>query len=214
MFIGRFKCLQYTTALNTGTIFTLVPLLTAIFALLVFKEHIYSKQVLIYFLGIVGTTIVVFKGDMELFLSLSLNNGDILFAFATISMALYSISGKYFYKKDDHLIVLVFMTLVGGSIWMVLALIFFDIPLEWGKIEGELFLYMTYLSIAATLVTSYLYHRAIVNIGPKKVMAYVYLNPATIALLLFIFEKVTIPFGSIIGIVISSLATIVLLTKR
>ena len=93
-FIGLFKSLEFTTALNTGTIFTLVPLLTA----LVFKQKISFNQYLIYLIGIIGTCMVIFKGNLELFLSLSLNKGDVIFIFSTFCMALYSISAKYFHK--------------------------------------------------------------------------------------------------------------------
>lgn len=210
-FIGLFTSLEYTTALNTGTIFTLVPLLTAFFAIFVFKQKISSKQYLIYFIGIIGTSIVVFKGSLDMFLSLSLNKGDILFLFSISSMALYSICAKYFYKEDDKMIVLVFMTLVGGSIWMALALFFLNIPLEWNKIDNTQFLYVAYLSIAATLITSYLYQKGTVILGPRKVMAYIYLNPATIAILLFVFEFKLINIWMIIGIIISSFATFILL---
>lgn len=213
-FIGLFSALEYTTALNTGTIFTLVPLLTALFSIFVFKQKISLLQYLIYIIGIIGTCIVIFKGDLETFLQLSLNKGDIIFLFSISCMALYSISTKYLYKKDDKLIVLVFMTFVGGCLWMSLALFLFDIPLNWGKISSKEFLYLGYLSIAATLVTSYLYQKGTVILGPKKVMAYVYLNPATIAILLFIFEFKTINLWMIIGILISSIATIILLNKE
>lgn len=213
-FIGLFTSLEYTTALNTGTIFTLVPLLTALISIFVFKQKIPFKQYLVYSLGIVGTCIVVFKGNMELFLSLSLNKGDILFLFSISSMALYSICAKYFYKEDDKLVVLVFMTLLGGTIWMSFALLFLNIPLQWEKINSNQFLYMAYLSIGATLITSYLYQKGTVILGPKKVMAYVYLNPAAIALLLLLFNSKVINIWMSLGIIISSFATIVLLKKE
>lgn len=213
-FIGLFTSLEYTTALNTGTIFTLVPLLTALISIFVFKQKIPFKQYLVYSLGIVGTCIVVFKGNMELFLSLSLNKGDILFLFSISSMALYSICAKYFYKEDDKLVVLVFMTLLGGTIWMSFALLFLNIPLQWEKINSNQFLYMAYLSIGATLITSYLYQKGTVILGPKKVMAYVYLNPAAIALLLLLFNSKVINIWMSLGILISSFATIVLLKKE
>jgi drug/metabolite transporter (DMT)-like permease len=162
----------------------------------------------------VGTCIVIFKGDFELFLGFSLNHGDILFLFATISMAFYSISTKYFHKKDDELLVLVFMTLIGGCIWMFLTLLILDIPLQWGKIEGDTLNYMLYLVIGATIMTVYLYQQAAINIGPKKVMAYVYLNPAAIAILLFVIDGVSISAVEILGIGISSFATIMLLKQN
>ncbi|WP_233750425.1 EamA family transporter [Halarcobacter anaerophilus] len=161
-----------------------------------------------------GTCIVVFKGNLELFLSLSLNKGDILFLFSISSMALYSICAKYFYKKEDKLIVLVFMTLVGGCIWMFLALVFLNIPLQWGKIDSKQFLYLGYLSIAATLVTSYLYQKGTVILGPKKVMAYTYLNPASIALLLVLFGSSIINLWMSLGILISSFSTLILLKGK
>ena len=211
-FIGLFTSLEYTTALNTGTIFTLVPLITALISIVVFKLLIPKKHYLVYFLGIIGTCVVVFKGDITLLLNLSLNKGDIIFLFAICFMALYSICSKLFYKEDDKLIVLVFMTLVGGSIWMSLAMILLDIPLQWGEINDYKDIYnILYLSIIATLITSYLYQNATIILGPKKVMSYIYLNPATIALLLFVFEGKNINIFMLFGILLSSLATITLL---
>lgn len=212
-FIGLFKALESTTALNTGTLFTLVPLLTAIFAIFLLKQKIDYKQLITYIIGIIGTCIVVFKGDLELFLDFSLNEGDIIFLFAIISMALYSISTKLVHKEDDELIVLVFTTLFSGIIWMFLAVVLLDVSLEWYKIKGDLIFYMFYLILGATIITVYLYQQAAISLGPKKVMAYVYLNPAAIALLLFIFEAQKISLAVFIGIVISSLATMILLLK-
>ncbi|RXJ86496.1 DMT family transporter [Arcobacter sp. CECT 8985] len=213
-FIGLFKSLEYTTALNTGTLYTLVPLLTAIISIFVFKQKIPPKYYLVYFLGIIGTCIVVFKGNLQMFLSLDLNKGDLLFIAAIFCMSLYAISAKYFHKKDDELVVLVFLTLTGGIIWMSIALIVFHIPLEWNKIGSSQFLSIAYLSIAATLVTSYLYQKGTIVLGPKKVMSYIYLNPATISILLFVFEFKFINIWMIIGILISSFSTFILLRSK
>ena len=89
-------------------------------------------------MGIIGTCIVVFKGNLELFLSFSLNYGDFIFLFATLFMALYSISLKFLYKKDDVFILSVFTSLLGVFIFLFLSLEIFDIPLEWQKIQGDL----------------------------------------------------------------------------
>lgn len=213
-FIGLFKALEYTTALNTGTIFTLVPFITAVFSIFIFNQKISLMSYLVYFIGIIGTSMVVFRGNLELFISLSLNNGDIIFLLAIFSMALYSICMKYFHKEDDELIVLVFMTLFGGVIWMSLSLIIFDIPLNWTKIGTEEFLYITYLSILATLVTSYLYQRGTIFLGPKKVMAYIYLNPTAIVIISFLSGLEKINLFMLLGILISALATFILLYKN
>ena len=210
-FIAFFKALESTTALNAGTLYTLVPLITAILCVFIFKDKISFYQMILYIIGILGTCIVIFKGNLELFLSFSLNYGDFIFLFATVFMALYSISLKFLYKKDDVLIVTVFTTLLGGCIWMFLALEIFDIPLEWEKIDGDLILYMTYLVIGATLITVYLYQKSSIILGPKKLMAYIYINPAAVAILMFILENQLISWKVIVGIIISCVITFLLL---
>lgn len=213
-FIGMFKALEFTTALNTGAIYTLIPLLTGILSIFIFKQHLSSKQYMVYILGIIGTCIVVFKGNLDLFLAFSLNKGDIIFSFTILLMTLYAITSKYLYKKDDELLVVVFMTLIGGCIWMGLPLVLFDIPLEWEKLNTTNFLNIGYLTIFTTLFTVFLYQSANVILGPKKVMAYVYLNPAVVGLIAFFIDGTTMNFFTIIGIFISAIATFILLKSR
>ena len=121
---------------------------------------------------------------------------------------------KYFYKKNDVLIVTVFATLLGGCLWMFLALEIFDVPLQWEKLQGDLIFYMAYLVIGTTVITVYLYQKASIIIGPKKLMAYVYLNPAMVAVLMYIFEGKLITSWIFVGILISTFATIVLLKQK
>lgn len=210
-FIAFFKALEYTTALNTGTLYTLVPLITAILCIFFFKEHISQKQLFIYLCGIVGTLIVVFQGDINLLLHFSLGTGDVIYLGAVVAMAIYSICTKYLHRENDDTSVLVFMTLLGGSVWMGMALILFDIPLQWGNLSYENVSYLFYLAIVATFFTVYLYQKASILIGPKKVMAYVYLSPASIALLLYFLEGTTLSFEVCLGIFISAVATFLLL---
>ena len=210
-FILLFKSLETTSALNTATLFTLVPLVTAVFANFVFHNKLNFLKLFIYIIGMIGTIIVIFDGSMDAIISLSFNKGDILFLFAVLSMAIYSISAKYFYEKDDNALVITLTTLFGGIIWMSLALLIFDIPLEWTKIQGENLWYMLYLSIGATLMTVFLCQKATVTIGPNNVMAYVYFNPAIVAFIMYIFEGQSINIVVSIGILISFFATFFLL---
>ncbi len=213
-FILLFKALEYTSALNTATLFTLVPLLTAFLAGFVFKDRLNRNKVATYFLGMIGTLIVIFDGSIEAMIKLTFNYGDIIFLFGVLSMALYSISVKYFFEEGDNTLVLTLMTLLGGIIWMSIALIVLDVPLQWEKIQSNYLFYMLYLSIGATLFTVFLYQKATISLGPNKVMAYVYLNPAVVALLMYIFEAERINIFMFIGIILSILATIFLLRQN
>ncbi len=213
-FIAFFKALEITTALNTGTLYTLVPLVTAILCIFFFKERISPFQLLIYLCGIVGTVTIVFKGELSLLLHFSINRGDFIFLSAVLFMAIYSILTKFLHQEEDDVLVLVFMTLVGGSLWMFTALMLMDIPLQWSQIKGDAFMYMLYLVIGATLMTVYLTQKASIIIGPKKVMAYVYINPASIALLLYLIEGTTLTWDIGVGIGVSAVSTLMLLNHH
>jgi drug/metabolite transporter (DMT)-like permease len=89
-----------------------------------------------------------------------------------------------------------------------------NIPFEWEKIKGDLFYWMAYLVIGTTIVTLYLYQKSSIILGPKKLMAYVYLSPAMVAILSFIIEKQTINSNVFIGIIISTFATMILLKQK
>ncbi|MBL3518972.1 DMT family transporter [Arcobacter lanthieri] len=213
-FIGMLKALEDTTVLNTGTIYTLVPLMTAILCIFFFKEKIPLKQLFIYILGIISTCIVVFKADFSLFLSLNLNKGDIVFLIASFSMALYPIFIKLLYSKKDELLVLVFATLLGGIIWMSLTMQILNIPYEWDKIELNHLYSLLYLVIGTTIITLILYQKATLILGAKKMMAYIYLNPAIVAILMFLFEGQIISIGVLFGILLSAFATIIILRQK
>lgn len=212
-FIGMFKALETTTPLNSGALYTLTPLMTAILCIFIFKEKIPTKQLLVYIIGIVSTSIVVFRADFELFLNLKLNNGDIIFLLASLSMAFYPIFLKLLYSKDDEVLVTVFSTLLGGIIWMFLAIEILGISYDWHKIQGDMFYSMLYLVIATTIFTLFLYQKSSQILGPKKLMAYIYLSPAFVALISYLSKGITISFGVIVGISISLLATIIILKE-
>lgn len=208
-FMGMFEALKTTTVLNTGTLYTLVPLMTAIMALIIFKEKIGVNKLFVYIIGLVGTLWVIFKANLELLFSFSLNSGDYIFIIASFSMCCYLISIKLLYKNDNPF-VLVFCTLIGGAIWMGIGMLIFQQPLNWHLVEGTLVYNMLYLIIGTTIITLFLYQRSTVILGPTKVMSYIYLNPIAVAILLYLIDGKNIETIVIPGIIITSIATFML----
>lgn len=211
-YIAFFEALKTTTSINTGALFTLVPFITALLSILAFKEGISKRQVVVYFFGAAGACWVVFGGKLELLLSFSINNGDLIFMVGVLSMCCYSIVMKFLYRNDE-MIVLVFCTMIGGSFWMVLALLITGQSLQWEMIQGNSILHMAYLIIVATPIV-YLYQKTTVILGPSRVTAYIYLTPGWVAILLFLINGVSIPIpipmAIIPGILITSVATFIL----
>lgn len=208
-FVAMFEALKTTQVLNTASLYTLVPFVTALLAWGIFKEPIKLKKIGVFALGVFGTLWVIFEGDSTRVLELSFYHGDKIFAFGALLMCFYSIGVQYFYREDNP-IVLVYGTLVGGCMWMGVGLVVFNIPLEWHLIQGGLVFSMGYLAIGTTLLTLYLLQGATVTLGSVRVMSYVYLNPAVVAFFLFATLGKTIPAVVLPGIVLSAIATLLL----
>jgi len=209
-FIGLFEALNTTSATNTATIFTLVPLITGLLSIFALHERLSGKQLLVYAIGAIGTTWVIFGGQLTLLLSFTLNKGDLIFMGTIFFMSFYSIAMKMLYRNDE-MIVLAFCTLIGGSFWMALALLITGQPLEWQLLQQhDAIFHMAYLILGATLATVFLYQITTVALGPKRVNAYIYLNPALVVLLLLIIEGTPIPNAIIPGVMMSVIATVIL----
>lgn len=208
-FVLQLKALETTTALNTGALYTLTPLLTALLSIPFFKDKISIKQYAIFLLAAISTCGVIFKGSIDSFLAFSLNSGDYIFFASMFLMAFYSIFLKTF-QRGEKAIVMVFSILLGGSIWMGIILFLFDIPLNWHLVKGEYALNIAYLIVMTTLFTLYLYQKATAILNPKIIMSYTYINPAVVAILVAFLYEYKLDFIVWIFIFLSCLITVLL----
>ncbi len=209
-FVCMFEALKTTTPLNTGTLYTLVPFMTGVLCVVVLRQKISRSILLIYLLGALSACWVIFAGQLDQLMAFSLNEGDVLFLCGALLICCYSVAMKLLYRPSDPMVVLVFCILFSGAGWMAAAMLGLGYPLNWEKISGDNLWAMTYLVVAATLCTVYLYQRSTVILGPRRVMAYIYLNPAAVALLLWCIEGVTIPALVVPGIIMCGVATLLL----
>lgn len=208
-FLIMFKALKTTTTLNTATLYTLVPFLTALLSVVLFRDKMRIATLLVYLMSTVGTLWVISRGDSAVLLNLELNQGDPLFLVGCLSMVCFSVAMKLLYKGEE-MRVFVFTTLVSGALWMGgAALISGEIP-DYSAMDPGKFLHMLYLVVGATLLTSWIIQLATVKLGPRRVSAYIYLNPAFVALIVMVTTGQMLPANVWPGIILSILATILL----
>lgn len=209
-FVCFFQSLKETTALNTGSIYTLAPFVTALLSLALLGHRIQRKNLTGYTLGIGGTLWVIFQGDLGMLRTFSFNSGDLIFTIGVLLMCCFSVSMKLMSCRRCNPFVLVFCVLFGGGVWMALALLCFNQPLGWHLIALDAYVFIGYLVLFATIATIYLYQRATVDLGPGKVMAYGYLNPGIVAFLQLLFDGEQIRPIIWPGILASVAATLIL----
>lgn len=208
-FICMFTALKSTTPLNTGTLYTLVPFITALAGTVVFKQPLSLPLLGIYLLAAIGTCWVVGNGDLSVLMALDVNQGDGIFLLGCLSMVCFSLSMKLLHRGEESLVI-VFCILVGGVMWMTLALFAFGQPLGWRHLTADLAFHMLYLALFATLVSTFIIHKTTIVLGPTKVMAYIYLSPACVSLIMWAVNGQQIPVAVYPGILLSMVCTLLL----
>lgn len=206
-FFAMFEALRTTTAVNTAALFTLGPSFAALFALLLLRERLTSRQLVSLLVATLGATWVVLRGDPSRLLEFDLVVGDGYFIAGTAALGLYSTLVKRLHRCEP-MAVMTFWTLVTGTGWLLL-LSWSELPsIGWGAIEPPVFAGIGYLAVFTTLVTFMLGQRAVVVIGPTRMMAYTYLNPAIVALIAWIIGDGAIDWAMVPGIALTLVAMI------
>lgn len=177
-----FLALRYTTALNTSVIFTLVPSIAGIYAVILVRERLAARQLAALAVGMVGSVWVIFRGDPGLLLAMAWNQGDAIFFGGCLAMGLYTPLVRRLHRGES-MVVLTFWILVTGSLWLLLLTAGRLPHVLWAEVPLMVWAGIGYLAFFTTVVSFFLTQYAIPFIGPTRVMAYSYCYPAMVVVL-------------------------------
>lgn len=190
-----FLGMQTTSAVNGALIMALNPLLTAVIAFFVLKDHPSNRQMLAFPIGIIGVAIVVLGAGAHLRVS----TGDIFIFLANLSWAFYNVLVRKLMPKDVSGIAST------AGIMTVGALALTAIAL----IHGDQFIVPSMHASAALLimtvcggVLSYLFwNEGIAKLGPAKAAIFLNLVPVT-SIVIATFEGLPPNLAQIAGAII------------
>ena len=100
--------LQFTTATNATLIYTTSPIMIILLERIFLGRPFRWREALGVAIAFLGVAVILFKGDLQNLLTVSINFGDLLIVFASLSWAAYSIL-----FRDGRLSVLPIMALFG-----------------------------------------------------------------------------------------------------
>ncbi len=204
-----FQGLKFTTALNTGTLFVLIPGIAAIFSFFLLKEKLGSAKLTALIIGFIGACWVIFKGDLNTLLSLKLNIGDLIFLCGCFLMAAYAPLIKKIHTGEPAAIIS-YWTLITGCFWLLLFSNFKLLEVDWSNIPLTTFPLIAYLAIFTTILSTLFFQSSAINLGGNKVAAYTYINPTIIVIINWIIGKGLPPFKVLPGVIIVLFATVIL----
>lgn len=177
-----FLSLQWTSALNTSVIFTLVPGISGIYSAIILKERLGRYRLIALVLAMAGAIWVIFQGDMQRLLHLQLGKGDLVFFYGCLFMAAYTPLVKLLHRGEP-MAVMTFWVLVTGSIWLIIFSGNRLFAVDWQNIDMIVWNGIIYLAIFCTIITFFLTQVSTLHLGPTRVMAYSYLYPPLVLII-------------------------------
>ncbi len=177
-----FEGLRYTTALNTGAIYTLVPTITAFYVFLLNRERPGKWRFLGLLIGTSGALWIVFRGDLSAFVQMKLNHGDSLFLLGCLFLGAYNPLIKKFYT-GEAMEVMTFWVISFGSVWLLLLSIPTLSTVAWRDVQSSVYLGILYLALFTTLATFFLLQIGTLMLGATRVAAYSFLTPAFVVII-------------------------------
>ncbi|WP_136795382.1 DMT family transporter [Desulfosediminicola ganghwensis] len=204
-----FLALRYTSALNTSVIFTLVPAISGVFAILLVRERLGRPQRIALVLGLAGALWVIFRGDLQLLFAMAWNKGDVIFLLGCFSMALYTPLVKFLYRGESMLL-MTFWVLVTGTVWLLIFGANKLLAVDLGSVRSMVWWALLYLAVFTTIITFFLTQYCTPHIGATRAMAYSYLYPGLVLLIDLFLGKGLPPVGTLPGVGMVLLAMVVL----
>jgi drug/metabolite transporter (DMT)-like permease len=208
-FWAMFEALRYTTALNTGTIFVLIPSLAAVYSFFLLGDRLGRYKLTALALGIIGAVWTIFRGDLDRVLGLQFNRGDLIFLAGCFLMAGYGPLVKKLHRQEPPAVIS-FWSVVTGCVWLAL---FANVKLfetDWTAISTNVWTGVIYLAVFTTILSTFLFQAAAIKLGPNRVAAFYYLNPLFVLVIDFVVGKGLPPLRILPGVAIALAATFVL----
>jgi drug/metabolite transporter (DMT)-like permease len=178
-FWSMFLALRYTTALNVSTIFTIVPGLSGLYAMVLNKERLGRPRLVALFLGVIGALWVIFRGDVVLLAEFSWNKGDLIFLIGCLFMGLYTPLVRLFHRGESML-QMSFWIMATGTFWLLILASPKLMFVTWSDVPPKVWAGIGYLAVCSTIITFFITQYALLFLGPTRVAAYSYLYPGLV----------------------------------
>ncbi|MDH4058693.1 MAG: DMT family transporter [Cyclobacteriaceae bacterium] len=157
-----------TSALNLSLLAITAPFYVVILNRLIFKERLNRQQNIGFLVLALGLIILITKGDIHALLNLDLNQGDLIMAAGAGIFGTYSVLVK---KKNPQIGNLSFVaaTFILGTL-MLLPFFLGELILlkPVTKFSNQSLLQILFIGIGPSVISYYLWNRAIVTIGSTK----------------------------------------------
>lgn len=178
-FILMFEALRLTDPVSTGAVFTLTPIMAAIFGWLLMRQVTTPRTALSLALAGAGAVWVIFRADVDAILRFDVGRGEALFFVGCALHAFYAPLSRVL-NRGEPLVVWSFLGICGGFLVTGLYGAPALLATDWLALPAVAWAAIVYLAVAATALTFALLQFATLRLPAGKVMAYGYLVPSLV----------------------------------
>lgn len=212
-FVLMFEALELTDPVSTSAIFTLTPIMSAVFGYWLLRQVTTPVIGLSLLLAGSGAIWVIFRGDVSAMLGLRLGPGEQIFLLGCAIHALYAPVGRLF-NRGEPILVYSFCSICGGLILTLVYGFGEIVRTDWGSLPAVAWVAALYLGICATAGTVFLVQFATLRLTSAKLMAYGYLVPVFVILWEGLLGHGWVALKVVPGVVVILLALVVVRYQR
>ncbi|MEJ6390749.1 DMT family transporter [Gymnodinialimonas ulvae] len=180
-FVLMFEGLKTAPPVSAAAVFTLTPLMSALFGWLLLRQVMNGRIAAALAIGGVGAGWVIFRADWQAFVAFEVGRGEAIYFVGCVAHAIYTPMVRRL-NRGEPVLVFAFLTLVACAgciaVWGVGDLAATD----WGALRPMVWVAIGYVAIFASAATVFLIQFASMRLPSSKVMAYTYLTPSWVIL--------------------------------
>lgn len=180
--LTMFVALEFTSPVSTGAVFTLMPLLSAGFALPVLGQKTRPGVLAGLVIAAAGAVWVIFRGDIDAIFAFDIGRGEMIFFVGVVCHALYVPLIRRF-DRGEHPMVFGLWVTVFAMLWLMPAGARQLAATDFIALPAAVHAAVAYLAVVTTAFTFLLLQYAAVRLPASKVLGYGYLTPSFIILL-------------------------------
>ena len=212
-FVTMFIALTMTLPVATSAVYTLVPLMTAVTALVLVGQRSSPAVLLSLVVAGLGAIVVIFRGDINALLHFDVGRGELIYFVGCVAYAFYTPLLRRFSRGEPSL-VQSFWTLLATAICIALSGIPDIAATDWLHLPPVVWWVVLYLAVGPTAICFFLIQFASLRLPAPKVIAYGYLTPAFVILFEAIAGHGLPDLAIIIGAAVTVFGLIVLAVLR
>ncbi len=205
-----FEGLKTASPVSSSAVFTLTPIMSAIFGYFILRQVTTLWMALALAIGAAGALWVIFGGDLNALIAFDIGRGEMIFFVGCIAHALYTPLVRRL-NRGEPTVVFTFGMILAATI-ILLALGAPDLATtNWGILPWYFWATLFYLAVCASSMTFFLLQFAAMYLPSAKVMAYTYLTPSWVILWELVLTGSAPPALMLLGVAATIVALVMLL---